>query len=151
MNMYLTNIVETRLIAMIYPPINNDNNICSNFEPMERSGGAMGDLDGDGILDGVDITTFITKLTSHNLDSFVAHSLLTRFSIDLKNMEPQIVATYEKDIQNKTIDQNLIRLLKQKISYPKKSMHYKDLKIVSKQTWNGYLGRFSDSHYYRKI
>ncbi|CAF2112905.1 unnamed protein product [Rotaria magnacalcarata] len=151
-NIYLTNIKETRLIAVIYPPMNNENNLCSNFEPMERSGGSIGDLNGDGILDTVDITTFISKLTSHNLDNFIAHSLLTRFSLNINKVEHQIIANYEKDIFKKTIDQNLIDLLIRTISFPTQPINNnKDLQMIAKQTWNSYLGRFSDSHYYRKI
>ncbi|CAF2979255.1 unnamed protein product [Rotaria sp. Silwood2] len=150
-NIYLTNIEETQLIALIYPPMNKENNLCSDYEPMERSGGAIGDLNGDGIFDTVDITTFITKLTSHNLENFIAHSILTRFSLNINQIENQIVANYQKDISNKTIDQNLINLLKEKISFPTKSNNNKNLYIISKQTWNSYLGRYSDSHYYRNI
>ncbi|CAF4737778.1 unnamed protein product, partial [Rotaria socialis] len=116
------------------------------------SGGSIGDLNGDGILDTVDITTFISKLTSHNLDSFAVHSLLTRFSLNINKVEHQIIANYEKDIFNRTIDQNLIDLLMRTISFPTQSINNnKDLQMIAKQTWNSYLGRFSDSHYYRKI
>lgn len=150
-NIFLTNMHETRLIAVIYPPMSKKNYFCSDYEPMERSGGAMGDLNGDGILDTVDITTFITKLTSHTLHSFTAHSVLTRFSLNINKIEHQIVANYQTDISNKTINQNLLNLLKDQISFPSKFIHDKDLYVIPKQTWNAYLGRFGNSHYYRNI
>jgi hypothetical protein len=146
-NIFLTNIDETRLIAVLYPPINNQNNFCSDYEPMERSGGAIGDLNGDGILDTVDITTFITKLTSFNIHKFLAHSVLTRCSLNINKIEQQIIANYQTDIFNKTIDQNLLNILKDKHSFSSKFINDKDLTIISKQTWNSYLGRFADSHY----
>jgi hypothetical protein len=135
------------LIAVLYPPINNQNNFCSDYEPMERSGGAIGDLNGDGILDTVDITTFITKLTSFNIHKFLAHSVLTRCSLNINKIEQQIIANYQTDIFNKTIDQNLLNILKDKHSFSSKFINDKDLTIISKQTWNSYLGRFADSHY----
>jgi hypothetical protein len=141
---------ETRLIAVIFPPI-NENSLCTDYEPMERSGGAIGDLNGDGILDTVDITTFITKVTSHSLRNFVAHSVLTRFSLNIDKIENQIVAKYEKDIFNKTIDENLQNLLKEKVFSPFEFINDEDLYMISKQTWNSYLGRFGNSHYYRNI
>jgi hypothetical protein len=146
-NIFLTNIDETRLIAVLYPPINNQNNFCSDYEPMERSGGAIADLNGDGILDTVDITTFITKLTSFNIHKFLAHSVLTRCSFNINKIEQQIIANYQTDIFNKTIDQNLLNILKDKHSFSSKFINDKDLTIISKQTWNSYLGRFADSHY----
>ena len=151
-NIFLTSIHETRLIAVIYPPIDAKKDFCSDFEPMERSGGAIGDLDGDGILDTVDITTFITKLTSHSLHNFMAHSVLTRFSLDPNLIENQIVANYHTDISNRTINQKLLELLKDRSSFPSKpSIYAKDSYIIPQQTWNAYLGRFANSHYYRKI
>ncbi|CAF1267823.1 unnamed protein product [Adineta steineri] len=152
-NIFLTNIDGTRLIASIYPPINDENDICSQFEPMERSGGAIGDVNGDGIFDTIDLTTFITKLTSHSLENFIVHSVLTRFSLDLSNNENQIVANYQAEISNKTINnKKLVQLLIDKnSSLTKSSLHNKDLSIIPKQTWNAYLGRFANSHYYRNI
>ena len=150
-NIYLTSVQVTQLIAVIHPPINKKDNHCSNYEPMERSGIAIGDLNGDNILDIVDITTFITKLASHNLHNFTVHSVLTRFSLSTNKGEYQMVANYQEDIFNKSIDQNLLHLLRQKVSFSLGLVHKKGLHVVSKQTWNSYLGRFSNSHYYQNI
>jgi hypothetical protein len=138
-HIFLTNIQSTQLIAAIYPPMYNPNTFCTDFEPMERSGSAIGDVNGDGILDTVDITTFITKVTSNNLSSFVAHSVLTRFSLNINKIQIQIVSNYPTDILN------------EKNFFPSNSLNNKDLYILPQQTWNAYLGRFGTSHYYRTI
>lgn len=148
----MANLHETRLIGRIYPPMSKENELCSAFEPMERSGGTIGDLDGDGRFETVDITTFITKLTSHTLHNFVAHSVLTRFSLDRTVAEQQIVASYQEDIDNRTVNQQLIRSLRARFSPPSPSFsHDQHLTIVAKQTWNAYLGRHANSHYYRTL
>jgi hypothetical protein len=131
--------------------MNIENNLCSDYEPMERSGGAIGDLNGDGIFDTVDITTFITKLSSHNLNKFSAHSVLTRFSLNINKADQQIVANYQTDILNKTINEKLLNILKEKNSFLFEFINEKDLYILPKQTWNSYLGRYANSHYYRNI
>lgn len=141
-NIYLTNIDETRLIAILYPPINPENYFCSNFEPMERSGNAIGDINGDGIYDIISLTTFMTKVTSYDLSQFVAHSVLTRFSLDLKRTNEQIIGYYQTDIFNQTNNRNLF----QNQTYLSSKSNYS---VLSKQTWNEYLGRYDNSHYYR--
>ncbi|CAF0763244.1 unnamed protein product [Adineta ricciae] len=151
-HIYLTNIHGTHLIGSIYPPMNNQNELCSDFEPMERAGGALGDLDGDGVFDTVDITTFITKLTSHTLHAFRAHSVLTRFPLNANLIEPQIIASYQTDISSRTVNDKLLESLRRKTSLSKKSIVFdKDSYVIPKQTWNAYLGRFANSHYYRNI
>jgi TPP-dependent indolepyruvate ferredoxin oxidoreductase alpha subunit len=112
---------------------------------MERSGGAIGDVNGDEIFDTIDITTFITKITSYDLSKFIAHSVLTRFSLDLNRIDKQIIANYEADIFNKTIDQNVFK------DTSKFIINNKSFSIIRKQTWNEYLGRYGNSHYYRKL
>ena len=151
-SIYASSIHESRLVGQIYPPMSNENDFCSDFEPMERSGGAIGDLDGDGRLETVDITTFITKVTSHTLHSFAAHSVLTRFSLDSTAIEPQIVANYQATMSNRTVNQQLVHALRAKVSFPtKSSLHDQDSQVNAKQTWNAYLGRHANSHYYRSL
>lgn len=147
---YLSEIRQTRLIGMIYPPLNGDRH-CTDYEPMERSGGALGDLDGDGRLETVDITTFITKLTSHNLDQFMTHSVLTRFTIDPKVNPPQIVANEVNKISDRTVDQGLVNQLKRLYPWPSSPMPDDDVELISKQTWNAYLGRSGNSRHRRPL
>ena len=149
-HIYLTDSNQTRLIAMIYPPLNMDHR-CSDYEPMERSGGALGDLNGDGRLETVDITTFITKLTSHNLNEFVSHSVLTRLTIDLKQNDPQIVASHAHALTNRTINSKLIDQLTEIYPWPIQSTMRDDIEILSNQTWNAYLGRLGNSHEERRL
>lgn len=148
-NIYLTDIDRTQMLAMIYPPLTDDH-LCTSFEPMERSGGALGDLNGDGLLDTVDITTFITKVTSHSLHDFVAHSVLTRFSIDIKQTEPQMVAQYENAMTSKTIDEKLLGQLRKASGSASILVRDDDVRLHSQQTWNAYLGRYANSHYDRR-
>jgi hypothetical protein len=118
-NIFLTNIQQTRLIGVIYPPINNQNNLCRDFESMERSEG----VNGDGIFDTIDIRTFITKVTSYDLSNFVAHLVLIRFLLNINKIEDKILANYQTDIFYKTIDQNLRNLLKEKNFFSSKSIY----------------------------
>ena len=148
-HIYLTDVDRTQMLAMIYPPLTDDH-LCTSFEPMERSGGALGDLNGDGLLETVDITTFITKVTSHSLHNFIAHSVLTRFSIDMKQTEPQMVAQYENAMTSKTIDEKLLGQLRKASGSTSILVRDDDVRFRSQQTWNAYLGRYANSHYDRR-
>lgn len=124
-------------IGKIYPPVKS-NEMCSEFEPMERTSGAIGDLNGDGILDVVDLTTFNRKLNSHSLDGFVAHVVLTRFSLNFDRSTFDVVSNVEiKEIDRSKATENLRKTSKKTLKR----------EIVRKQCWNSYLGRKGNSHY----
>jgi hypothetical protein len=146
-HIYLTDIHRTRLLALIYPPLNDDHS-CTNYEPMERSTNALGDLNGDGLIDTVDMTTFITKLSSHHTEEFIVHSVLTRFPIDIQHMQVHIAARHEKNIIDGKIDDTLVSHL-QALNPSKSYTDDRTVRLDHKQTWNAYLGRSGNSHYDR--
>ena len=149
-HIYFSEIQETRLIGTIYPPLKHDQ-VCTDFEPMERSGGAIGDLNGDGLLDVVDITTFITKLNSHSLDQLTAHAVLTRFTIDLERQESDVVAIYQSEISNQSsINKALTDRLKASNRFVPTSDVNTKRRFLKKQSWNAYLGQEGNSHYIRE-
>ena len=145
-HIYVTSMRQTRLIAQIYPPM-DDGLLCTDYEPMERSGSAIGNLNGDGLLDIVDITTFITRSTSHSVENFVVVSVLTRFSIDLNSADVQIVAKHQTKLSNRTVDEALVNRLRGGPAPSSASMTRDDGQILANQTWNAYLGRYANSHY----
>ena len=145
-HLFVTSLRETRLIAQLYPPM-DDGLLCTDYEPMERSGSAIGNLNGDGLLDIVDITTFITRSTSHSLEDFVVVAVLTRFSIDLNSADVQLVAKRRTKLADRTVDDALVNQLRGTAASPSSSMTRDGGRILANQTWNAYLGRYANSHY----
>jgi hypothetical protein len=114
---------------------------------MERSSGALGDLNGDGQLETVDITTFVRKSASDDQYRFTVHAVLTCFPIVRQSATIPIIAHYQNDLSNDQLNADLIRRLSLDEQLDKASLD--QVTVLRQQTWNSYLGRQANSHYER--